>query len=377
MRHATIYRLRSEELSPVAQGPVPGLDGLRALAVLCVIFFHAEHTYVRGGNIGVQVFFALSGFLITSILLREYSDKGRISYRGFYVRRAARLGPALLIVLACASLYAFLVGGQLGHDSLTGAVAALLYVANWVWAAGHPLGVLAPTWSLAVEEQFYLLWPLCLTLILRRWGRGGVVVASLAGCVAALALRLLLWHGPSSAVRLHVGIDTNADQLLVGCATAAAWSPALVRMLRLACAPSAILLLLAVIHGVPPTWFWSTVGMSGVAGASALLVGAISDGRLAPLLSAKPLVWVGQISYGVYLWHYPLLLAIRRSAIGHGIAGDAIFLTATFAVATLSYYFLELPVRNKFRSALQRRDMDRAASPSTDSSVVGEPVVRV
>jgi peptidoglycan/LPS O-acetylase OafA/YrhL len=216
---------------------LPGLDGLRALAVIAVLLYHAELPWIPGGFLGVEVFFVISGYLITTLLLAEWRQRGRIDLKAFWLRRARRLLPALYLLLVVTLAYAvvFLPGEVAG---LRGdAVAALGYVTNWYLVLGHESyfeaigrpSLLKHLWSLAVEEQFYLLWPPVLALGLgvgaTRWRERRVLLGALALAAASALLMALLYRPEVDLSRVYFGSDTRAAGLLIGAALAFAWTP--------------------------------------------------------------------------------------------------------------------------------------------------------
>lgn len=288
---------------------VPQLDGLRGVAVLLVVFAHAwdgvaphrtrllEGVELRsgGGYFGVQLFFVLSGYLITGLLLERVERDGRLDVAGFYVRRARRLLPALLLVLAVYACVAATRSGSARTDGFGSIVRALLYVENLDPVIGRipSDGWLGHTWSLAVEEQFYLLWPLVLLLSHRRWGRNGVAVVAAAAVVATVCARHLL---------VHVGLgDGNYfvmrwDALMLGCLLAA-------RPLRVPRAAGLLgfLALAGSLLYLPPGQTWVFTGSALVCAV------AVAAAPQLTWLTWRPLVYVGSISYGLYLWHVLLL----------------------------------------------------------------------
>ena len=203
-------------------GRVPALDGLRGLAILLVMLGHSPLPYVTAaGPVGVTVFFTLSGFLITALLLEECADTGRVSLSRFYARRALRLLPALMVFLAAMTTFAVISGLPLA-PSPGDLLGTLFYVGNFTTGMqGHDT-VVTHTWSLAVEEQFYIVWPLVLIAILRWGGRRSLMGLAMAGSLFAVVERLLLWDGGRGVWRVYFGTDTRMDGLLVGC-LAAAW----------------------------------------------------------------------------------------------------------------------------------------------------------
>src|SRR5262249_10444122 len=213
--------------TPFHLGYRPWLDGLRGLAILMVLAFHCR--LLPGGSLGVDIFFVLSGFLITSLLVEEWERRGTISFKHFYLRRALRLLPAFLLTLLACAVAIWIWGSReelatLGRESLV----AICYISNW--PALHQVGMphLGHTWSLSLEEQFYFLWPLLLWLMLwLRLPRRRLIAVLVAGIVACAVLRFTLYRlncvpGPEKAanvLRLYMGLDTRADALLVGCVT--------------------------------------------------------------------------------------------------------------------------------------------------------------
>jgi peptidoglycan/LPS O-acetylase OafA/YrhL len=348
--------------------------------------YHAGVSWLPGGLLGVDVFFVLSGFLITSLLLSEKARTGRISLLSFWGRRARRLLPAMALLLAAILAWATYIAPASSRASLRGdAFSTLGYVANWrfiVSGQGYfdhfgPQSPLLHTWSVAVEEQFYLLWPLLLLLVIR-WRRRGVFALAFLGAAGSGVLMLLLsWHG-TSPDRLYYGTDTRALPLLLGCALAALRPPegfgdvigrvrsvALSRLARL----TIQLLGLAGAAGLAYCWFrvpdrsvWLYRGGFAVVAISAVgVLLSCADaprGPLARVLSFPPLRYIGAISYGLYLAHWPIFLFLNHSRThltGAGLLG--VRFAATFAVAMLSYHLFEQPIRRGALSgpALRRR----------------------
>lgn len=346
------------------------LDGIRALAFLAVYLVHVYVPHMPGGGLGVAVFFTLSGFLITGILLDERQEEGRVRLGRFYLRRTLRLAPALLLVVAfsvACALVAFEDSPDLRHETLAGAPAVVLYVGNWVRAFadhGGVLGLLAHTWSLSIEEQFYLAWPVLLLAAFRWKGARGVLAVATVGALASLAVRLILWDGAHSLARIYNGTDTNADQLLAGCALAAAirlYPSTVARVCRLAVLPAIGVLLVFVFAPIPdgPLHTW---GYTALALTSALFIGhaaSATRGGVVTALSWGPLAYAGRLSYGLYLWHFPLAL----------ILGDrfpltpvrvVVVLACTFVAAAASFYLVERPIlrwRNRARALGSEREV--------------------
>lgn len=339
----------------------PALDGVRAIAVAAVLVFHGYPGWLPGGFLGVDAFFVLSGFLITALLLGEREHTGRIGLARFWGRRARRLLPALLLVLVAVVL---LGRFTLAPEELPGlrrdALAALGYVANWrmVYRGGDYFAQTAATsplqhtWSLGIEEQFYLGWPLLLILLLRR--RAAVLAAAVTGAVASGVACALLYRPGGDPGRVYYGTDTRAGALLLGCALAVLLSGRAVgaqlrRAVAVAGALGTVTLAWAWLHaGGADAWLYRG-GLTGlglaVAAVLAHLVTA-PGGVAARLLSLLPLVWLGRVSYGVYLWHWPLFLALTADRLG--FAGPGLFavrVAATLLAAAASYYLVEQPIR--------------------------------
>lgn len=304
------------------------LDGLRGLAVLLVVIFHfAGKQFLNGGWAGVDIFFGLSGFLITVLILDEKRVHGRVDIGRFYARRACRLLPALLFLLAVwvVMLFAF-------HDNLwfaatpsgdgTGRTVdipkaladigvALLYLANWNVAYGGMEAPLSHLWSLAVEEQFYLIWPtLLLGLLVLRDHRARLVLVGTLIAVS-VALPWVYWDGGAGKNRVYFGTDTRAVGLLAGAFCALVWHErhSLGRLTRYATARAwtalAFVLLIAWSVGNLPGKFLVMPALLGLAVAQLVPYLAESRGAMSRILSTRWLVWAGKRSYGLYLWHYP------------------------------------------------------------------------
>jgi peptidoglycan/LPS O-acetylase OafA/YrhL len=328
----------------------PALDGLRACAVLPVLLFHGGAPGFGWGWVGVDLFFVLSGYLITRILLQEQAATGRIDLLGFYRRRALRLLPALALLCAAFLVYAAVIG--VAWHGAREVLVVTFYVGNWTRAFGLGLPqYLGHTWSLAIEEQFYMLWPLLMIALAAgaRVPSALRVVAIMIVAVAGWRILLHLWGAHPD--RLYNGSDTRADALLVGAALALVLAlPA--RAARLAAlARYAWLPAVVVIVALPALLPWDhrlmlLGGYSMLALAAAIiLTAALDDGPSARRLGDPRLVWIGQRSYGLYLWHYPIMLAARTQfQVPEGVTLTLIEVAGAFLCATLSYRFIERPL---------------------------------
>jgi len=348
------------------RGYMPGLDGLRAVAVLAVVISHTWAQALPGGWVGVDVFFVLSGFLITSILLSEHDRTGRISFRSFYVCRALRLLPALAVTLVLGVLIAYWLYPGSASDTLTEAFAAVFYVANWLVALGgvHS-GLLIHTWTLSIEEQFYWTWPVALYFLLMVGSRRVALAATLLVLGVVVAHRLM---GVSS---FSFRTDTRADSLLMGCAVALAASAGLIDLLSTkiirGAAVLAFVTLGLVLAGIQPMSM-SGVGYTvvGVAAATVVVSVALRPVRLAArALSWHPLTWIGQRSYGVYLYH-PLCLALLAPRLGtDGPAALAATLIFSTCAAAVSYHYVETPFLRLKERAKNRHETATRAPDAT------------
>lgn len=355
----------STTLPPSARPPrtprrpkhMPQLDGLRTLAVVLVLAYHVlrieEIPILSGAFIGVDVFFVLSGFLITTLLLREHASTGRVDLRRFYVRRLWRLYPALVLVSAVAAAVFAFAPGVFGFEAASPleAVVAMAYGMSW-WSGLELTGgpyLLGLTWSLSVEEHFYLLWPLLLLVLLRR---GGGVRAVTVVAVLANAWPAVLWLTGADADRLYYLPDARFAQLLTGCALAAVLErTATGGRLRPLLGLPAVGLAVAAIGAVVVTgdryaaWYWLG-GMQGMGLASAVLIGHLvvhGQGLPARALAWRPLATVGLWTYGIYLWHLPLI-RLARPVLGETLLVTVVAALAAIPVAAASYRYVEQPL---------------------------------
>jgi len=350
------------------------LDGIRALAVLAVLCYHAGISWMGGGLLGVDVFFVLSGFLITSLLCRELAASATIRLGRFWAQRARRLLPALLLLVVGVAAYAYVFRGAIDLSAVRGdAVSTLLYVANWHFVLsdqGYFAQAAAPspflhTWSLAVEEQYYLIWPPVVLFVARHWGAGKVALTAGIGALSSATLMVVLFAMGFSVDRLYFGTDTRAQSLLIGSFLGAVgthrgrdfsivpsrWTATEGRR-RIWAVPGLVggaFLVFAwhALDGTNPFLYRGGFLMVALAaGAVIVTVVTVPTSALARVLSTGALVFVGRISYGLYLYHWPLFLVIDHAHTGLlGAPLLAARLAATFGVAIASYYLVEEPIR--------------------------------
>ncbi len=364
--------------SPIDGTRVAPLDGMRAFAVTAVILYHANPSWAVGGYFGVDVFFVLSGFLITTLLLGEWRGSGGVGLRAFWGRRARRLLPALFVMLAVVGTVSVLLPRVLGSPGLLGdTLATVGYVANWHFISVHTdyfatvanPSPLQHTWTLAIEEQFYLIWPLILLALVggyrrlrRPSGPSGrhrlalVAAVALVGAVAsALAMAVLTPVGAASVNRSYYGSDTRAQGLLIGAALAAVclwWGPVRTatgrRLLGLSglLGAGVVLVMWRMVPESSPLTFHGGFALLAVATAGVIAaVTLLSRHPVAGLLSLRPLPYLGKISYGMYLWYWPVLLVMtaQRTHLA-GVALLAARLAVIVAIAAVSFHLIESPI---------------------------------
>jgi peptidoglycan/LPS O-acetylase OafA/YrhL len=365
---------------------------VRAVAVLAVLAGHASIPRTEGGATGVEAFFVLSGFLITALLLEEHATTGRVSLRLFYARRALRLFPALAAVIAfgvAAALVARAVAATppyYVHDTLHGAPSVVFYFSNWVRAFGTHLGLFDHMWSLSVEEQFYLVWPVVLVLVVRRWDPRRLFAVAAVGAAASLAIRGALWDGPSSVDRIHNGSDTRAFAVLLGCALAVAVltaGPAARRRLatgaRVLVVPASLFLAAAVpLQRGDADLIASAVLPLGGLASLVVIAHVVSDptGLMGRVLAWRPLVVIGRVSYGLYVWHLPLFqLVVAHGPTAQPLRGMLQF-SLLAVVAALSYRFIEQPAL-RLKDRLRRVSVPAPGSAAPLAPPANPPVESV
>jgi peptidoglycan/LPS O-acetylase OafA/YrhL len=362
----SLQPLASRESAPSCQsqesfrlGYRPALDGLRGVAILSVIFAHTDRAGGAGGPIGVDIFFVLSGFLITCLLLEEWNECRSISLKAFYARRALRLLPALLVMLVAVVIFYWAFRPRLAAMSTSvDALVALFYCSNWAFVFGfrQPAHLLTHTWSLSIEEQFYLTWPAILILLLRRTRSRNSMLNWVAFILFLLLLErvVILLVVPVNALRwVNWATECRGDPLLVGCALAIILSSGLlphdIRVRRVLkcfawCLALPALLLLNVFD-TPAYFSWIGLHLGVALFAAAIMFDTLlaETGTIHRVLALPWLVYIGRISYGLYLWHYPIFTQIQER---HWRPATELMceIALTAAAALASFYLLERPI---------------------------------
>jgi peptidoglycan/LPS O-acetylase OafA/YrhL len=366
-RTRSIDKQRTAIEQPLKNRYITGLDGLRAIAVLAVIAYHLNFDWAAGGLLGVTVFFVLSGYLITDLLIAEFITTDQINFKNFWIRRARRLLPAmftmLLVIFTWVTMFEPTMLEKLEEDM----VAAIFYLSNWwyifqdlsYFESFGPPSLLTHFWSLAVEEQFYILWPLLIVLVLKlKVKEGSLFSIILLGAIASAAAMTMLYEPGTDPSRVYYGTDTRVFSLLLGASLAVIWPS---RKLSTSL-PSEIrwkldfvgLFALAFIFYM----FWGTDqyqdflyqgGMVAMSIASMLVVAVIvhPSSKLNTILSFKPLRWIGVRSYGIYLWHFPVIVLTspQWGAEAPTLVRTSLQVILILTFASLSWSFIENPIR--------------------------------
>jgi peptidoglycan/LPS O-acetylase OafA/YrhL len=361
---------------PIRRGQryMPGLDGLRAIAVLGVIAYHLKFEWAEGGLLGVGVFFTLSGYLITDILLNQVRRSGRIEFKSFWLARARRLLPALFVMLTVVMAWVTLIGPHQPGEFRAEALAAAGYVNNW-WLIFNDVSYFArfapPTplkhlWSLSVEEQFYIVWPLLLLLGIKlvpevKYSTGvrfRLAAVTLGAAVVSGILMAILYEPSLDPSRVYYGTDTRALELLSGAALAMVWPSRQLktnvpREARSMIDAAGVLGLVVIglmfwrVSEFSPFLYRGGFALLGLASVLTVATLAHPASRLGPIVGCRPMRWVGERSYGIYLWHLPIiLLTTPESAHGPDLLRAALQVAATFGVAELSWRYVENPIRH-------------------------------
>ena len=345
---------------------LPGLDGIRAVAVLAVIAYHLNFGWAPGGLLGVQVFFVLSGYLITDLLVAEYRRNHGIGLARFWIRRARRLLPALFVMLFVVVGWATLFDRDQLATLRSDLPAGIFYVSNWWFIFHHvsyfarfgPPSPLGHLWSLAIEEQFYLVWPLVI-LVGMRWihTKRTLILVALAMAAGSALEMAVLFSPDGDPTRVYDGTDTRAFALLIGAALAfglprnrtfATVTPSARRLLNFVGGASLLGILVMFWHTNQYEPFLYGGGMVLLSILTALVIAVtIHPGsQLRSILGWEPLRWVGERSYAIYLWHYPIIVLTTPLNAPPGARRATLQLLATFLIAAASWRYIEQPVRH-------------------------------
>ncbi|MBC1701007.1 acetyltransferase [Listeria welshimeri] len=346
---------------------VPSIDGLRALAVIAVIAYHLNFSWAKGGFIGVDIFFVLSGYLITNILLTQWEKNQTLQLKQFWLRRFRRLIPAAYVMIVVVVIFSVLFHSEILKNLRGDAIASFFYVSNW-WFIFHNVsyfdsfGMPSPLknlWSLAIEEQFYLIWPVFL-LVFLRWVKNPKLLLKIViglGLLSAIWMTILYVPGTDPS-RVYYGTDTRLFDLLSGCALAFVWpfnrlSPNIPKRSKAALNIAGTIsilfffLITALVSEYQPFLYRGGLLFVAIMGVVMIATIAHPASYLSKIFSFKPLRWIGTRSYGIYLWHYPIItlttpvLEIGQPSIWRSI----LQVVATFIIAELSFRYIETPIR--------------------------------
>jgi peptidoglycan/LPS O-acetylase OafA/YrhL len=392
---------------------IPAIDGLRALAVIAVMFYHLGFSWIPGGFLVVDLFFVISGYVITRLLLDSISQSGGLNLRGFYIARARRLLPALLFMVVSTIIAIGIWAPDTIKRLLTDTPFSLTGTMNWWLVAHHQdyfesIGrppLLQHTWSLAVEAQFYLVWPLILYFILKRFGKKVIPAASLviaaASGIALLFVSFSLDASSASKVsHVYFGTDTHSIGLFLGAALAVSWIPQNFKLTVTKPAQNfidgvgvfgfiGILASFLLIDETQPTLYKIAFPLAGLFGASIIMSVVHPASRFAPVLQNPVLLWIGERSYSIYLWHWVIFQVTRPSVdlAGKAWALYALRILIVFALSDISLRYIELPIRRgvvqywlkglKYRTKKDRNFQTRAFATLTVVVVVIASLVSV
>lgn len=392
---------------------IPAIDGLRALAVIAVMFYHLGFSWIPGGFLGVDLFFVISGYVITRMLLDSIAQSGGLDLRGFYLARLRRLLPALLFMLTTTVIAVGIWAPDTIKRLLVDTPFALTGTINWWLVAneqdyfesiGRP-PLLQHTWSLAVEAQFYLIWPLILYFILKKFGKKHIPVAALS-IAAASGIALLLVSvsidaaNASKVSHVYFGTDTHSIGLFLGAALAVSWIPQNFRVEISRKGQNfidgigvigfiGILATFLFIDASNPAMYKIAFPLAGIFGAAIIASIVHPASRFAPVLQNKVLLWIGERSYAIYLWHWVIFQVTRPTVdlAGQAWALYSLRILIVFALADISLRYIELPIRRgviqywikgrKYRTKKERNRQTTLLSAATVIVVVIAAIVSV
>ena len=352
---------------------IQSVDGLRAVAVLAVLFYHLGLDWIPGGFLGVDLFFVISGYVITGLILDSIARSGTLDLRAFYLSRIRRLLPALIAMLVFTTLFIGVYAPETVRRFISDIPYVLSGTMNWALVAreqdyfesiGRP-PLLQHTWSLAVEAQFYFVWPLVLLFILKYFGKKNISIAALAialaSAVALFAYSIRIDTQASAISHVYFGTDTHSMGLFLGSALAVSWKPQnLTREISKRAQDFidfigvfgflGLLATFLLINESDPTLYRIAFPLSAMFGCATLISVVHPASRFAPILSVRPLIWIGERSYGIYLWHWIVFQLTRPSIdlVGDDWALYALRILIVFALADISLRYIEVPVRRGY-----------------------------
>ena len=392
---------------------IPAIDGLRALAVIAVMFYHLGFSWIPGGFLGVDLFFVISGYVITRMLLDSIAQSGGLDLRGFYLARLRRLLPALLFMLTTTIIAVGIWAPDTIKRLLVDTPFALTGTINWWLVAneqdyfesiGRP-PLLQHTWSLAVEAQFYLVWPLILYFILKKFGKKHIPVAALfIAAASGIALLLVSFSidaaNASKVSHVYFGTDTHSIGLFLGAALAVSWIPQNFRVELSRKGQNfidgigvfgfiGILATFLLIDASNPAMYKIAFPLAGIFGAAIIASIVHPASRFAPVLQNKVLLWIGERSYAIYLWHWVIFQVTRPTVdlAGQAWALYSLRILIVFALADISLRYVELPIRRgviqywikgrKYRTKKERNRQTSLLSTATGIVVIIAAVISV
>jgi len=392
---------------------IPAIDGLRALAVIAVMFYHLGFSWIPGGFLGVDLFFVISGYVITRMLLASIAQSGGLDLRGFYLARLRRLLPALLFMLTTTIIAVGIWAPDTIKRLLVDTPFALTGTINWWLVAneqdyfesiGRP-PLLQHTWSLAVEAQFYLVWPLILYFILKKFGKKHIPVAALfIAAASGIALLLVSFSidaaNASKVSHVYFGTDTHSIGLFLGAALAVSWIPQNFRVELSRKGQNfidgigvfgfiGILATFLLIDASNPAMYKIAFPLAGIFGAAIIASIVHPASRFAPVLQNKVLLWIGERSYAIYLWHWVIFQVTRPTVdlAGQAWALYSLRILIVFALADISLRYVELPIRRgviqywikgrKYRTKKERNRQTSLLSTTTVIVVIIAAVISV
>ena len=392
---------------------IPAIDGLRALAVIAVMFYHLGFSWIPGGFLGVDLFFVISGYVITRMLLDSIAQSGGLDLRGFYLARLRRLLPALLFMLTTTIIAVGIWAPDTIKRLLVDTPFALTGTINWWLVAneqdyfesiGRP-PLLQHTWSLAVEAQFYLVWPLILYFILKKFGKKHIPVAALfIAAASGIALLLVSFSidaaNASKVSHVYFGTDTHSIGLFLGAALAVSWIPQNFRVELSRKGQNfidgigvfgfiGILATFLLIDASNPAMYKIAFPLAGIFGAAIIASIVHPASRFAPILQNKVLLWIGERSYAIYLWHWVIFQVTRPTVdlAGQAWALYSLRILIVFALADISLRYVELPIRRgviqywikgrKYRTKKERNRQTSLLSTATVIVVIIAAVISV